>query len=87
MSYESDDSVPIDEIAGVEYDPALVEEMNTNVEPFNDMMDDVSVATSESVDIDLRKNNISNISVPKASGTRAMNIEGSLLKECNLAET
>ena len=48
MSYESSDSVSIDEIPGVEYDPETVDEINNdNVESFEDTMDDLSLATPE----------------------------------------
>ena len=64
MSYKVGYSVSIHEIAGAEYDPVSVEEMNDdNVEPFDDMINDVSVTTPELVEYDLRRNIISNISV------------------------
>ena len=61
MCYESGNSVPIDDIAGVEYDSEPEDEIM--------IMLNISVATSESAE-DPRKNTISNISVPQASGTR-----------------
>ena len=39
-------------------------------------MDDLSVATLEPEEYDLRKNIISNISVPETSGKRVMNVDG-----------
>ena len=59
----------------MKYDPKLVEEINNeNVESINDMIADVSVATSESVEVDFRKNIISNIFVPQTSGIRVINV-------------
>lgn len=77
MSYESGDSEPIDEIPGVEYGPEAVDEINNdNVEPFKDAMDDFSVEMPESEEDDLRRNIISNISVPDTSTKRVMKVEG-----------
>ena len=65
----------IDEIQGVEYDPQTVDESNKdsetvdeinndNVESFEDTMDDLSVETPDPEEDDLRRNIISDISVP-----------------------
>ena len=56
MSYKSGDSVSIDGIPGVEYDPEVADEINNdNVEPFEDTMDDLSVAILESEEADLSR--------------------------------
>ena len=62
MSYESGNSVSIDEIPGVEYDPEAADEINNdNVQPFEDTVDDLRVTTHESEKDDLRRDIIFNI--------------------------
>ena len=77
MSYKSSYSLTIDEIQGVQYNPETVDRINNdNVEPFEDTMDDLSVATSESEENDLIRNIISNVSVPDTGRKGVMNVEG-----------
>ena len=77
MSYKSSDSVSIDEIPGVEYDPETIDEINyDNVKSFEDTMDDLSVETPEPEEEILRRNIISNISVSDTGRKRVMNVEG-----------
>ena len=60
--YEISGFFSIDDIAGMEYESEPVEGIdNDNAEPFVDMVDEISVVTSESVEVDPRKNTISNI--------------------------
>ena len=67
MSYESGDPTPIDKIPEVEYDPEFIERSyNDNVEPSKEIADDddISEATPEPEVENLRRNIISNITVP-----------------------
>ena len=77
ISYKSSDSVSIDEIPGVEYDPETVDKINDdNVQSFEDTMDDLSVETPEPEEENLRRSIISNISVSNTGRKRVMNVEG-----------
>ena len=62
MIYELGDSVSIDEIAGVEYDPEPTEEMNNdNAEPVHNKTDTISETKLEAEADELRDNIISNV--------------------------
>ena len=77
MSYESGESVPIDEIQGAVYDPEIFDKIhNNNSRPFEDTMDNLSEATLDSEEDNLRRNIISNISLPEISGKRVINVKG-----------
>ena len=68
--------IPIDEIPGVEYASEFVEETNNdNAEPFEVADDDISEASSESEPDSIRRDIISNISVPESRRKRVMNVE------------
>ena len=78
MSYESGDPTPIDEIPGVEYDSEFIEESyNDNVEPSKEIGDDddISETTPEPEVQNLRRNIISNITVPRTNRKRVMDVE------------
>ena len=82
MSYESEDPILTDEIPGVEYGSEIVEETNNdNAEPFEVVDDDISEASSESEADDIRRDIISNISVPESRRKRVMNVESNPLNQ------